>query len=142
GAVLTFNFAEPLTSEEQQILSDAGFTSVGVDSADWVHGTTINLNGRIAENYFVGIDATTNTSDETLALLQFVASGSAGSLNDAGLIVRSDADSGGGGGIVNSTVSIAGNTIVGETTGNDATNATAFEATAVNTTNDTQPGGN
>jgi len=54
-----------------------------------------------------------------------------GTFNGAGVIARIDADNDGSGEILRSTVSVSDNTVVGEATGNTATNVVSAEATDV-----------
>ncbi|MGS4967025.1 beta strand repeat-containing protein [Marivita sp. MB-28] len=127
GTTLTYTFTNPLTSEEQAALIAAGFTNVSGSSADFAASSTINASGLVGLTFSTGADTTVNTGDETLAFGTFSGSATAGVVNGAGVIVSvADAD-----GITDSTVSVSGNTAVGEVTGNVATNATSATATTV-----------
>jgi hypothetical protein len=128
GSTVTFTFASALTPEEQATLAAAGFQNITSNTADFVGGTTINTAGTLNITTSNGTDATFGTSDDTLAFNGFVGASQAGELNNAGVIVQVD---GFGGTIDDSTVSVSGNTIVGEVTGNIGTSSATAIATTV-----------
>ena len=126
ATALTFNFGTALTSEEQSALVAAGFTNVGGSSADFAASSTINTAGLVGLA-FNNPNSIVSDGDETLAFGNFSGSATPGVVNGAGVIVSI----GGGESILDSTVSVSGNTAVGEVTGNIATNATSATATTV-----------
>jgi len=128
GSTVTFTFASALTPEEQATLAAAGFQNITSNTADFVGGTTINTAGTLNITASNGTDAIFGTSDDTLAFNGFVGASQAGELNNAGVIVQVD---GFGGTIDDSTVSVSGNTIVGEVTGNIGTSSATATATTV-----------
>jgi len=126
---IVFTFATPLTSEEQAALLMAGFSNISGNNAEIAPGAQIDTFGGTAAQI---ISVTYSTaSGTTLAFANFAGTASPGVVNGAGVIVRVDADAGGGGEISASTVSVSGNTAVGEVTGNVATNVTSATATTV-----------
>lgn len=129
GATVTFTFVSPLSAEEQATLAIAGFQNITGNTADFVGGTTINTTGTLNILAGNGTDATFGTADDTLAFNGFVGAAQAGELNNAGVLVTVDGATGGT--IDDSTVSVSGNTIVGEVSGNIGTSSAAASATTV-----------
>ncbi|WP_422002741.1 beta strand repeat-containing protein [Roseovarius mucosus] len=129
GSTVTFTFVAPLTAEEQATLVTAGFQNITSTTADFVGGTTINTAGTLNVTAANGTDALFGTADDTLAFNGFVGASQAGELNNAGVIV--EVDGFGGGTIEGSTVSVSGNTIVGEVSGNIGTSSATANATTV-----------
>jgi hypothetical protein len=127
GSTITYTFSSTLTSEEQSTLAAAGFQNITGSTADFVAGTQVDATGILNLSYTSGIDGTPNTADDTLQFTGFLGSATAGAVNGAGVIVSVGA----GDDISESTVSVSGNTAVGEVTGNVATNATSATATTV-----------
>ncbi|OSQ56750.1 hypothetical protein MCRY_19245 [Marivita cryptomonadis] len=126
---IVFTFATPLTSEEQAALLMAGFSNISGNNAEIAPGAQIDTFGGTAAQI---ISVTYSTaSGTTLAFANFAGTASPGVVNGAGVIVSVDADAGSAGEISASTVSVSGNTAVGEVTGNVATNATSATATTV-----------
>ncbi len=131
GSTITYTFNNPLTPEEQTTLANAGFQNITGNTADFVGSTQIDTTGIINLTYTPGTDASPNTPDDTLTFTGFLGAGVPGTPNGAGVIARIDAENGGGGEILRSTVSVSDNTVVGEATGNTATNVVSAEATDV-----------
>ena len=131
GGPLLLSFNSPLTTEEVGILVAAGYTNATVggttaelapgNSADFtIFNTVVNIGGG-------GL----NTGDESFTITGFTSSGAGGTRSGAGVLVVIDADGGSAGGIYDSTVSVSGNTAVGEVTGNNANNAASATATTI-----------
>lgn len=123
--VLTFGSA--LTAEEVQILTDAGFTVTGANTASLAVGATASTTGRVGIA-FTNPNTTFANGDETFGITAFVAAGSAPTLNNAGVIISRGAD------VLGSTLSVADNVIAGEVRGNVATNTTSVTGTTVTAT--------
>ena len=128
GSTLTFTFTSTLTSQEIAALTLAGFTNISGNTADFAGGSTLTPTGILTLSYSTGIDATPNTTDDTLAFANFSGAGTAAVLNNAGVIISTDD------GIDDSSLSVTNNAIAGEARGNVATNATSVEATTVTET--------
>jgi hypothetical protein len=128
GSTVTFTFVDPLTPEEQAALAASGFTNISANTADWQAGTTIITAGNVGVTYN-NPDNTLNNGDESLSLNNFNSAAQAGVLSGAGVLVQVDGNNRGE--IRNSTVSVSGNTVVGEVTGNTANNAVSATATSV-----------
>lgn len=132
GLALTVTFDSPLTTEEVTILNNAGFSgaTVGGTSATIPGGgASVNLSTLLF--VFNSGAGGANTGDEFITITDFNAPPTPGTFNGAGVIARIDADGGSAGSIIGSTVSVSGNAVVGEATGNAATNAVSAEATDV-----------
>jgi hypothetical protein len=130
GTALVLTFASPLTSEEVAILISAGYTNATVG------GTTAEIAGGGASADTTIFNATfnnggdgVNNGNESLTITGFSSSAVAGDFSGAGVIVKVDGANGGE--ILASTVSVSGNTVVGEVTGNTANNAVSATATSV-----------
>lgn len=129
GTSVTVDFSSPLQPEEVAVLTNLGFTIVDADTVTIPVGT-FNLTGSLTG--ITVIDPSTgNPGDERITVGGFNVTAQPGTVNGAGVIARIDADGGSGGGIFGSTVSVSDNTVVGDATGNTATNAVSAEATAV-----------
>lgn len=126
---VTLTFNTPLTSEEVTILLGAGYTGAVVG------GTTATLPGNSTADFsifnavFTAGGGGVNTGDESFTISQFNTAGTPGQLNGAGVIVRIDDSFGGT--IDDSTVSVSGNTVVGEVSGNIASNAATATASTI-----------
>ena len=129
GPTITYTFNSPLTPQEQAALTSAGFQNITANTADFANGTTLTPSGLVALVFGTGPDTTQNTGDETLAFVGFSGAGQPGQLNGAGVIVRIDDSFGGT--IDDSTVSVSGNTVVGEVSGNIASNAASATASTI-----------
>jgi hypothetical protein len=128
GSTVTYTFVTALTSQEQAALAASGFQNITGNTADFIGGTLIDTTGRLNLSFSPGGDGLANTADDTLTFTGFLGSGSTGALNGAGVIARL---TGTAAQILDSTVSVSGNTVVGEVNGNVATNATSATATSV-----------
>ncbi|MFB9149023.1 beta strand repeat-containing protein [Roseovarius ramblicola] len=130
-------FGTPLTTEEQAILAAAGFdnATVGDTTAEIPGNGTVDTSqlAIIFQSNASGNPGQfgSDNGDEVLQINGFFTPPSQGSFNGAGVIARIDADGAGFGQISGSTVSVSDNTVVGEATGNTATNAASAEATSV-----------
>jgi hypothetical protein len=132
GLALTVTFDSPLTTEEVTILNNAGFSgaTVGGTSATIPGGgASVNLSTLLF--VFNSGAGGADTGDEFITITDFNAPPAPGTFNGAGVIARIDADGASAGSINGSTVSVSGNAVVGEATGNAATNAVSAEATDV-----------
>jgi hypothetical protein len=129
GTTVTFSFLSPLSAEEQATLAIAGFQNITGNTADFVGGTTIDITGTLNIVAGNGADLSFGTADDTLAFNGFGGAAQAGELNNAGVLVTVDGATGGT--IDDSTVSVSGNTIVGEVSGNIGTSSATASATTV-----------
>lgn len=125
---VTITFDQALTTEEATSLNNLGWTATAGSATVTAPVGTYNITGIL--NAITLNDPSPGggaDTDESFTVAGFTGSGSAGVVNGAGVIVSvADAD-----GITDSTVSVSGNTAVGEVTGNVATNATSATATTV-----------
>lgn len=130
----TNNLSGTLNPAELELVQDelenvAGFSETSPGSGIFTatgDGTTTNDLGNFLGT---GLDFDNDVSFTGLDLPGTAAT--PGTRNGAGVIARIDADGDGDGNISGSTVSVSGNTVVGEVTGNTATNAVSAEATDV-----------
>ena len=127
GVTLSFN--TPLTNEEVAVLVTAGYTGAVVGGS-----TALLAAGATADFAIFTASASFGTGgfgdgDESFTIANFSVPGTGGSFNGAGVTVS--VDDTGGGEILDSTVSVSGNIVVGEVNGNAATNAASAAATTV-----------
>lgn len=126
GTPVTITFATPLTSEEVAILTAANYTGavVGGSTAQIAPGGTVQT-----DIFNFTLNNPAGSANESITIASFNASGTPGQLNGAGVIVRIDDSFGGT--INDSTVSVTGNTVVGEVSGNIASNAATATASTI-----------
>lgn len=126
---VTVTFDNPLSAEEATALNNLGWTATAGSAVVTVPVGTYNIAGTLTSITVNDLNAggPVGDTDESFTVAGFTGSGSSGVVNGAGVIVSVS----GGDGITDSTVSVSGNTAVGEVTGNVATNATSATATTV-----------
>lgn len=126
GTAISLTFNSTLTSEEQALLTAAGFTNVTATSAEIAAGAQIDTTGRISVTFGEGANPVQGSGDETFQIGSFVAPAVDFTPNGAGVTVFSDD-------LVASTVSVSDNTLASTILGNQAVNTLAAEATTLGT---------
>ena len=129
ATALVLTFDSPLTAEEVSVLLDAGYSNATAGNFTAELGGNDTADFAIFSTTFKAGVGGQGSGDESFIISNFTVSGTGGSFNGAGVTVS--VDDTGGGEILDSTVSVSGNIVVGEVNGNAATNAASAAATTV-----------
>lgn len=121
-ATATVDFDNPLSAQEANALIALGWGATAGSTTVTIPVGSYNILGSLTSASVGG-----TIGNEVLTFGGFTGNATAGVVNGAGVIVSVGA----GDNITDSTVSVSGNTAVGEVTGNVATNATSATATTV-----------